>query len=86
MAPEMKSKDFTRVSRPSFRIERAVSQSLQFTAHLACICCGQPMVVRFGDAAALFRVGGEVIGACCPDCLDAESRQTLAELRERVVR
>src|SRR5688572_15078464 len=40
-----------------------------------CLDCGQPFTLKRGDAAAVLRIGNEIAGAVCPDCLTAESRQ-----------
>ena len=76
------------IGRTSFAFEAVRSTShLSFIAETACLSCGQTVRIAYGHHAAVYRVGRQLVGICCDDCLSSESRQHLAQLRsEREVR
>ena len=39
--------------------------------------CERPMRVRLGRVAAQFRIGNELVGVCCDDCLAPAARTVL---------
>ena len=51
-----------------------------------CIQCGRRFILQRGRPAPVFRVGNEIVGACCPECLTPESRQLLESMRGEVTR
>jgi hypothetical protein len=65
-----------------FQLEPVKSPRLPFFAEVACVSCGEPVVVPFGAIAATFRIGSEVVGICCDTCLDDKSRAHLERLRQ----
>jgi hypothetical protein len=69
-------------SRTLFRFEPVRSPKLPFVAETTCLFCATPMRVRFGAIAATFRIGNEVVGVACDECLDDDSRDRLARFRE----
>jgi hypothetical protein len=46
-----------------------------------CLDCGERFTLKRGEAAAVLRIGNEIAGAVCPECLTAESRQQLQSMR-----
>jgi hypothetical protein len=75
---------FRRVGTPRFRLEPVTSVRLPFVAEVACVECGRPFAIRYGAAAAVFRIGPEVVAVCCDGCLTDESRARLEQLRNKV--
>ena len=71
---------------PRFRLEPVTSGRLPFVATVACVECGRPFRVAYGAAAAVFRIGPEVLAVCCDSCLSPESRQVLQSMRDEVAR
>jgi len=67
------------------QIEPAVTSArIPWIATVTCVVCGRPTEIRYGDPAATFRVGRELVGVVCPQCLTPEARAELARRQERV--
>lgn len=70
---------------PMFVLQRVTTTKLEFLAETICILCGEPVIVRYGNVAATFKIGNEFLGLCCDDCLSAESRDRLQQMRGTAV-
>ena len=77
------TESYTRVGQTRFRLEQVKSQRLSFVAETVCIRCGGTVHVPYGVVAAVFRVGPEFVGISCDACVDTDTRERLARLRER---
>jgi hypothetical protein len=51
-----------------------------------CLDCGRRFILKRGEAAAVLRIGNEIAGAVCPECLSPQSRQQLQSMRGEVTR
>jgi len=58
----------------------------EWQAQARCLSCGNAFMLKRGDAAAVLKVGNEIVGAVCPQCLSEETREQLAALRSEVAR
>lgn len=56
----------------------------EWQAQARCLSCGEAFTLTRGDAAAVLKVGNEIVGAVCPQCLTDESRARLQQLRGEV--
>lgn len=71
------------LGRTTFMLAAARSLRLPFVAEVTCVNCGGAVFVAYGEIVPTFRVGNEVVGVCCDSCLDQESREKLALVRQR---
>lgn len=70
------------IGRSRFSLATLEGPRPPFYAGVDCLVCGATIPVRRRTVLAIFRVGTETIGAVCDGCVDEETRQRLARLRE----
>ncbi|MBY0494331.1 MAG: hypothetical protein K2Y23_08940 [Cyanobacteria bacterium] len=49
-----------------------------------CLSCDETFVIKRGAPAPVLKVGTEIVGAVCSDCLSPDSRARLAAMRGEV--
>ena len=66
----------------SFRFEKLIADRVvRWAATVACVRCGETVIVTRGELNAVVRVDREFLGIVCPRCLSPQSRTELANLR-----
>ena len=63
------------VGKSQFRFEPVKSERLPFVAEVDCLLCGEPLSVSYGAVAKTFRIGNEVVGVCCDECVERLSSE-----------
>ena len=73
------------VGKTCYAFKRVVNSRLfKFMAQTRCLRCEAPLVVEFGTVAAALKIGNELVGILCDECLREEARGRLTELRDGI--
>src|SRR5688572_28581998 len=64
-----------------FALERVRLARMSLILHTPCLVCGQPIAVSDGHQ-AVFRIDTDILGVCCENCLDPQTRAALARRRQ----